>query len=662
MINWFNNLKIKHKELVLILLMLLFPIIIGTLSYLHDKRINEELKYNYENQVLSIEYLYELKYISQETNVDLLKLMINGKQNSREIEQEIYAHWKQRDKLFSNYIKYTLDDYEKSQIDEIKALYKNSKHFRAATLKLISEGKRDQAYKFYTDNEDIINKYDNKLEELAFYNIKQSKENYLRNQRRVVRDNLINIAVLIISLFLSIPLGLYIGDLIVNPLKELAAKMEKVSRGDFNITRENVLPNDEVGVIKSGFYDMADKLKRLIFSERIVKDIVFETRRYEDHDQIYNFLLNKLVESFGAERALHLHYDEQQNLIIRNEVLMNTDLEPIINTPLLLAKYTHELFPKVRGDVLAVENVNNEIHSPKLKEYLLEKNIGSFMIYPLTKVAAVEEPLSILSLSMLCSPDYRQWTAQEIETFKLMVNTSNLVYVEAKQRKELEDTRSTFLATLTHDLRSPIIAEQKALEAILSKKLGESLDDFSEYLDDIYKTNDELLRIVNNILSSYHYESGNVHLKLEYVNIKDLIDESVRAMHHFAKDQGCEITTSLQENLPDAEIDREEIKRVILNLMSNAIKHNKKGTAIHIAGVSYNSQIEISVHDNGKGIPDDEKPNIFQKYPTIKRKIGTGLGLYLSKQIIDAHGGRIWFESQVGEGTTFYFTVHKADI
>ena len=106
--------------------------------------------------------------------------------------------------------------------------------------------------------------------------------------------------------------------------------------------------------------------------------------------------------------------------------------------------------------------------------------------------------------------------------------------------------------------------------------------------------------------------------------------------------------------------DKAEIGRVIINLVSNAIKHTREGTEINISAEKINNELRVAVADNGEGIPEAERKNIFQRYPTAKRKIGTGLGLYLSKQIIDAHNGKIWFDSEVGKGTTFYFTLPTA--
>ena len=114
---------------------------------------------------------------------------------------------------------------------------------------------------------------------------------------------------------------------------------------------------------------------------------------------------------------------------------------------------------------------------------------------------------------------------------------------------------------------------------------------------------------------------------------------------------------SQKTNLPLINIDRGEISRVFSNLVGNAIKHTKKGTQIKISAFVKDNCIQFAIQDNGEGISREHINKIFQRYPVEKRKIGTGLGLYLSKQIIEAHKGEIWFETEEGVGTTFFFTL-----
>ena len=165
------------------------------------------------------------------------------------------------------------------------------------------------------------------------------------------------------------------------------------------------------------------------------------------------------------------------------------------------------------------------------------------------------------------------------------------------------------------------------------------------------------MRIVENILAVYHYESGEYRLNKTPENIVNIIETSIRMMLPLAKDKNSRILQDIDKNLPSVMLDKNEIGRVVTNLLNNAIKHTKPGTEIKIKSSLQDNNIIISITDNGEGIKEEDKPNIFQRYPTVKRKIGTGLGLYLSKQIIDAHKGKIWFSSEAGRGTTFSFTL-----
>ena len=395
--------------------------------------------------------------------------------------------------------------------------------------------------------------------------------------------------------------------------------------------------------------------KRTAEREKLLRNIVTEVRKLENHNQIFDYLLENLINLFNIDRAIHLHYDIYSNLIIKNEKVKD-DLKLITGQNLPDGEISEELISNMHNRIIVVDDVDTGIKNPNLRNFLINNNIKSFLLYSIENIKPdkVEKPFG---LNIICCSVPRVWPSEDIDSFKLIIETTCLVYNEIKQRKESEDVKQTFLATLTHDLRSPINAEQKALEAILAKKLGTSLDNFSEFLQDIYKTNEELLRIVNNILSVYHYESGKFELIIESCNINDLINDSISSMKSLAKDHESEIVENIQKDLPAITIDKSEIIRVINNLISNAIKHNKKGTSIRVQSKKINNSIQVSISDNGKGIPEKDRPKIFYRYPTEKRKIGTGLGLYLSKQIIDAHNGKIWFETEEGKGTAFCFTL-----
>ncbi len=225
------------------------------------------------------------------------------------------------------------------------------------------------------------------------------------------------------------------------------------------------------------------------------------------------------------------------------------------------------------------------------------------------------------------------------------------------QKKEADELRKMFLATLAHDLKSPLISVQKALELIKSRSSTIALSEFNEYLEDIYYTNEEVLKLVVDILSISQYEGKELHVEPKECNIEDIIENSVKIIKYIAKEKKASICIKVGDDVPHVQADETELIRVIVNLIVNAIKHNRENLKISIEAQKRGKDILVSVSDNGMGIPENEKELMFEKYKTAKRKVGTGLGLYLSKQIIEAHKGKIWFDSEINKGTTFYFTL-----
>ena len=403
-------------------------------------------------------------------------------------------------------------------------------------------------------------------------------------------------------------------------------------------------------------FNLNSELKESLVNEKILRDIIIEARKFTDHDGIYNYLLNQLSSLFNPNRCLHLKHDEKNNLFVTNEVLNDGEIKPLLNQAFLSAEYTSELTPKELSEVSIVKDVNQEIFNPELKEYLISNKIQSYLLYFTTRILS-KEKIEILGYTMICLPEPKIWSSVEINFYKFIIDSVSIIYLELKQRLETEEIKKTFMATLTHDLRSPILAEQIALEAMISKKINCSNEHYGEYLEDLYNTNKGLLKIVNNLLSVYHYESGLPVLNQQETNIKELMEESVRSLKYLATDKDSQISFDIQENLPLINVDRGEISRVFSNLVGNAIKHTKKGTQIKISAFVKDNFIQFAIQDNGEGISKEHINKIFQRYPVEKRKIGTGLGLYLSKQIIEAHKGEIWFETEEGVGTTFYFTL-----
>ncbi len=251
-------------------------------------------------------------------------------------------------------------------------------------------------------------------------------------------------------------------------------------------------------------------------------------------------------------------------------------------------------------------------------------------------------------------------------------HTTKYVFIirDINAQKEMERLRDDFIATLTHDLRTPSLAAIQTLEYFLNGKLGSLNEKQYMFLSNLKKSNEDMLGLVNTLLEVYKYESGKLTLIKTAFDFKLLVDECVEQVLPLADKKHLTIK-KLYSEIKNCEIfaDRNELRRVIVNLLGNAVKYTQENGEIEVKADIDNNDLRFSVKDNGEGIYKKDIPKLFKRFSQgtqEKRSISTGLGLYLSKQIIDAHNGKIWLESDKGKGSEFFFllldvTVNKED-
>ena len=226
-------------------------------------------------------------------------------------------------------------------------------------------------------------------------------------------------------------------------------------------------------------------------------------------------------------------------------------------------------------------------------------------------------------------------------------------------QKETERLRDDFIATLTHDMRTPLLAAIQTLKYFLEGAIG-SLDEKQKVLlSTMLQSNEDLLGLVNALLEVYRFESGKLELCKTNFPVKDLVNQCYKELLPLAENKSTafKINYELEDDV-HIYADRAEIKRVITNLCGNAINYTNKDGEINVLAKIQNGDFIFSVSDNGNGIPQSDIPNLFKRFSqgTLKkRSTGTGLGLYLSRQIIEAHGGKIWVDSKLNKGSEFSF-------
>ncbi len=238
-----------------------------------------------------------------------------------------------------------------------------------------------------------------------------------------------------------------------------------------------------------------------------------------------------------------------------------------------------------------------------------------------------------------------------------------VIFQNINREKEIEERKKTFIATLTHDLKTPTIAQIKALDLLLKNSFGTLNDAQKETVTQIKNSCNYMYNLIYTILDTYLYDNGQTSIKYEEFNLMDLINEIINEISNLAveKEQHITINSKLSHNNVTA--DRFQIKRVIINMLSNAINYGFKKTNIEIITEDDSKNIKLSVKNKARYIPEEKLIDIYEKFKTAQnaqfRTTSTGLGLYLSKQIINAHKGSVYVSSNKNETCTFGFSIPK---
>ncbi|MSU44720.1 HAMP domain-containing histidine kinase [Candidatus Nomurabacteria bacterium] len=229
--------------------------------------------------------------------------------------------------------------------------------------------------------------------------------------------------------------------------------------------------------------------------------------------------------------------------------------------------------------------------------------------------------------------------------------------------QKFDEIKSNFISVVAHQLRTPLSGIKWTLSMLINGDMGVLNDTQKTFLMKSYESNARMIALVNDMLIADGIQSEKVHYVSTYLNIIDLMDSVFFEMSSQALKRNISIRYKNKfENLPQVYVDPVTIRAVLQNLLENAIKYIIDNGVIEIDVKKENNYLVISIADNGIGIPKDQHKDIFLKFfrasNAIKQQTdGSGLGLYIAKNIVEKNGGTIWFDSILGKGSTFYFTI-----
>jgi len=237
--------------------------------------------------------------------------------------------------------------------------------------------------------------------------------------------------------------------------------------------------------------------------------------------------------------------------------------------------------------------------------------------------------------------------------------TTGLVamFANATDRVQLQQQREDFVATLTHDLKTPVSATNRAVKLLLDGDFGEVNAEQREILSTLLQSNTTLYGLVQTLLDVYRFDSGVKEMRMTPCDLSSIVTQFVTEVMPLAEERKIQLITVLPDRIKEIPCDKEEIRRVIQNLIDNSLKFTPGGGRIQVELFQNDDVTTLTVSDTGKGIPPENMAKLFQRFwqagSSGRYYASTGLGLYLSRKIVEGHGGQIWCESQIGKGSQF---------
>ncbi len=258
--------------------------------------------------------------------------------------------------------------------------------------------------------------------------------------------------------------------------------------------------------------------------------------------------------------------------------------------------------------------------------------------------------------------DDTRWSEDDVNTLTALADQAAIAIQNARLFQQ-----SDFVAEMVHELRTPLAALKASTALLLRPTLSDELR--QEIVRTMHGETERLTRMANDFLDLARLESGRARLETHIFDVRELIEECVSIVRHQAEERSIDVR--LEGDALKAEADREKIKQVILNLLTNAIKYNREGGTIvcHLSQADAGRRRDpefliVGVRDSGYGISSEDQQHVFDKFfriaGTSDKTLGTGLGLSIARRIIEAHGCMLDLESEPGVGTTFYFTLPLA--
>jgi len=395
-------------------------------------------------------------------------------------------------------------------------------------------------------------------------------------------------------------------SVLTGPIRKLTEAIEEISRKNYKY-RIHIKNKDEFGQMADAFNAMAERLE--YFESSNLNKLMFEKSRAEA-------VINSLKDaSIGIDRNSVILFANNQAL-----QLLGMEAKDIVGRPTSEVADRNDLF----------------------RFLLNEKNNIPFKI-------VVEGKENYFSKEII--------EVQQEETRNTVIVVRNITSF-----KELDVAKTNFIATVSHELKTPLASSDFSLKLLEDGRNGKLTKDQKDLVHQLKQDNQRMLRILSELLNMSQVEAGKIQLEITPVKPASIVNNAINAVNAAAKEKDIHFEKHYDDALPTVQADAEKTGWVLNNFLSNAIKYSTAGGKITVSVKLVDGSLRFAVKDQGAGIPAEFLPKIFERFFKVpgSGKTGTGLGLAISKEFIEAEGGKIWANSQLGQGSEFGFDLPVA--
>ena len=489
-------------------------------------------------------------------------------------------------------------------------------------------------------------------------------------------------ALLLAALIFAILAGLLLARRMVGPIQTLRAGAMRIGGGDLS-QRIAIKTGDELEGLADQFNDMAGRLQesyadleqkvevrtrelaRSVGELRALGEVSQAVNSTLDVEEVLRTIVTKAVELSATDAgAIYVFDEERQEFRLRATYGMSEAMIAAITDRHIGVGDANIGEAARRREPIQIADLR-EAPASSLDDIILGAGYRALLIVPLLRP---DRTVGLLVVRRREPGAFPQSTVDLLETFAdqsvLAIQNARLFREIEEKGRELELAsrhKSQFLANMSHELRTPLNAILGYSELILDNIYGEPTEKMRGVLERVQSNGRHLLGLINAVLDLSKIEAGQLTLSINDYSLKEVVQSVFVAVESLATAKRLALKIELPAGLPRGRGDEQRITQVLLNLVGNAIKFTEAGE-VAIAASAENGAFTVAVRDTGPGIGVADQARIFEEFQqadnsTTRSKGGTGLGLAISKRIVEMHGGRIWVESEQGQGSTFAFTL-----